>query len=146
MTCASCANRIERRLNKLEGVTATVNYATENAAVEFDPGRTSPDDLLGAVEAAGYKAALPGAGDPAGEGTGSDPEEEHVRSLRHRLIGAAVLSTPLLLISMIPALQFTYWQWLSLQLAAPVVFCGPPGRSTGRPGRTSSTRPRPWTR
>ena len=122
MTCASCANRIERRLNKLDGVTATVNYATEKAAVEFDAGQVSTDDLLGAVEAAGYRATLPGpAGGSEAEAAG-DPEEEHVRSLRRRLIGAAALSVPLLLISMIPALQFEYWQWLALQLATPVVF------------------------
>jgi len=123
MTCASCANRIERRLNKLEGVTATVNYATEKAAVEFEAGAVSTDDLIGAVEAAGYRATLPrspadGApGDADGAG-----EDAAVVSLRNRLIGAAVLSVPLLAISMIGALQFVYWQWLALQLATPVVF------------------------
>jgi len=121
MTCASCANRIERRLNKLDGVTATVNYATENAAVEFDPGRVGTDDLLGAVEAAGYQATLPSASGGEESEQGTDGEDEHVRSLRVRLIGSAVLSIPLLVISMIPALQFTYWQWLALQLAVPVV-------------------------
>jgi len=118
MTCASCAHRIERKLNKLEGVTASVNYATEKAAVEFDPAQVSPDDLLGTVEAAGYQATLPAA---AGGETHEDPEEHHVRSLRRRLIGAAALSVPLLALSMIPALQFTHWQWLALQLATPVV-------------------------
>ncbi|MEV4419334.1 heavy metal translocating P-type ATPase [Patulibacter sp. NPDC049589] len=121
MTCASCANRIERRLNKLDGVEATVNYATEKAAVRYDPATVSPDDLVGAVEAAGYHATL-----PATPGTPATPEAEDdddpSRSLRIRLIGSALLSVPLLLISMIPALQFDYWQWLALQLATPVVF------------------------
>ncbi len=120
MTCASCANRIERRLNKLEGVTATVNYATEKAAVEFDADQVDTDDLIGAVEAAGYRAALPSAGGT--EEAQEDADERHLRTLRGRLIGAAALSIPLLLISMIPALQFEYWQWLALQLATPVVF------------------------
>ncbi|MEJ7786803.1 MAG: heavy metal translocating P-type ATPase [Solirubrobacteraceae bacterium] len=124
MTCSSCANRIERRLNKLDGVQATVNYATEKAAVSFDSALVGTDELVGAVEAAGYKARLP---QPAGADGDNDPgaldiEDRHVRDLRGRLIGAAVLSVPLLAISMIPALQFDYWQWLALQLATPVVF------------------------
>jgi len=124
MTCSSCANRIERKLNKLDGVQATVNYATEKATVQFDPDQVSPDDLVDAVEAAGYKARLP---QPAGNGGEQDRgeaagEDRHVRDLRARLLGAAVLSVPLLAISMIPALQFAYWQWLALQLATPVVF------------------------
>jgi Cu+-exporting ATPase len=123
MTCASCANRIERKLNKLEGVQATVNYATEKAAVEFDPAHVSPEDLVGAVEAAGYRAKLP-APPPSGNGAAAVAveEEDPTRSLRHRLIGAAALSIPLLLISMVEPLQFDNWQWLALQLATPVVF------------------------
>jgi len=121
MTCSSCANRIERKLNKLDGVQATVNYATEKAAVRFDPARVSTDDLAGAVEAAGYKTRVPGAGGDGDPG-GTAVEDAHVRDLRTRLIGAAVLSAPLLAISMIPPLQFDYWQWLALQLATPVVF------------------------
>ncbi|HEV2771009.1 MAG TPA: heavy metal translocating P-type ATPase, partial [Solirubrobacteraceae bacterium] len=118
MTCASCASRIERKLNKLEGVTARVNYATEKAAVEFDPGRISTEDLLGTVEAAGYQATLPRATSREVE---EPPEERHLHSLRRRLLGAAALTVPLLVLSMIPALQFTHWQWLALQLATPVV-------------------------
>jgi P-type Cu+ transporter len=117
MTCASCANRIERRLNKLDGVSATVNYATEKARVEFDPGAVAPDQLVEAVEAAGYSAALP-ASEPA-ETTDAEPDE--IAALRRRLIFAAVLSIPVLLMAMIPALQFDNFQWLSLNLVTPVV-------------------------
>ncbi len=121
MTCASCASRIERRLNKLDGVSATVNYATEQATVDYDPATTSPDDLLGAVEAAGYRAVLP-ASEPAG-GT-EEPEHDEAGELRRRLIISAALSLPVLLLAMVPALQFDNWQWLSLQLATPVVVWG----------------------
>jgi Cu+-exporting ATPase len=115
MTCASCAARIERRLNKLEGVTASVNYATETATVDFDPARVSTEDIVGAVEAVGYGAHLPAAeAAPAAE---RDP-------LRQRLVLSALLTVPVILLGMIPALQFTYWQWLSLQLATPVVLWG----------------------
>jgi Cu+-exporting ATPase len=119
MTCASCAHRIERKLNKLEGVRATVNYATERAAVEFDSGRVAPADLVEAVEAAGYKAMLP-ATDAAVQPHDTQADI-HVRDLRRRLVGASALSLPVLLLSMVPALQFDYWQWLSLNLATPVV-------------------------
>jgi P-type Cu+ transporter len=112
MTCASCANRIERRLNKLEGVTATVNYATEKAAVEFDSGAVAPEQLVAAVEAAGYKTVVP-----------SD-EPDETAPLRLRLIVSTLFSVPVLLIAMIPSLQFDNWQWLSLQLATPVVIWG----------------------
>ncbi|WP_037183454.1 heavy metal translocating P-type ATPase [Rhodococcoides fascians] len=113
MTCASCANRIERKLNKLDGVTATVNYATEKARVRSDG--VPVEDLIGAVEAAGYTATLPAA-DPD-----STPETD---PLKQRLIVSAVLSVPVIAMAMIPALQFTNWQWLSLTLAAPVVVWG----------------------
>lgn len=125
MTCASCANRIERKLNKLDGVTATVNYATEKAKVTYDASVTT-DDLVAAVEAAGYGAALPkppAAGDagPAGGGAaGDDP----VRALRQQLLVSAVLTVPVIAMAMAPALQFDNWQWLSLTLAAPVVVWG----------------------
>ena len=106
MTCASCANRIERKLNTLEGVEASVNYATERATVSFDAGRVTPRQLVAAIEAAGYAARLPSASRSA---------------LRQRVVASAVLSAPVLAVSMIPALQFDYWQWLSLALATPVV-------------------------
>lgn len=119
MTCASCANRIERKLNKLDGVTATVNYATEKAKVSY-PGTVSTDDLLRTVEAAGYAAALPTP--PASEEAADDVPERD--PLLQRLLVSAVLSVPVVLLAMVPAWQFTYWQWASLALAAPVVVWG----------------------
>ncbi|PWK87243.1 Cu+-exporting ATPase [Lentzea atacamensis] len=119
MTCASCAARIERKLNKLEGVTASVNYATEKARIDF-PGDLSPADLVKVVEDTGYTAEL-----PAPPVTGDTvAEEDPTRSLRQRLVTSAVLSVPVIALAMIPALQFTYWQWLSLALAGPVVVWG----------------------
>jgi Cu+-exporting ATPase len=118
MTCASCASRIEKKLNKLEGVTASVNYATEKASVDFDPSLASPDALLGAVESAGYKARL------VEEPRGAAAEDDPARALRFRLVVSTVLALPVLLLSMIPGLQFDNWQWLSLQLATPVVLWG----------------------
>ncbi|NIH79735.1 heavy metal translocating P-type ATPase [Amycolatopsis viridis] len=117
MTCASCAMRIERKLNKLDGVTATVNYATEKAKVTF-PADLDPAALVAQVEAAGYSAELPRprTAEPAGTA-----EEDPTASLRQRLIGSAVLSVPVIALAMVPALQFTYWQWISLTLAAPVI-------------------------
>ncbi|MBA2772912.1 MAG: copper-translocating P-type ATPase [Nocardioidaceae bacterium] len=122
MTCASCANRIERKLNKLEGVTATVNYATEKAKVTFPQG-VAPEDLVATVEQAGYGAALPrptGAGAEAESAASDDP----TRSLRQRLLVSALLTVPVIAMAMVPALQFEFWQWLSLTLAAPVVVWG----------------------
>ncbi|MCB1010433.1 MAG: heavy metal translocating P-type ATPase [Microthrixaceae bacterium] len=120
MTCASCANRIEKRLNKLDGVTATVNYATEKAAVSYAEG-IDPDDLVAQVEAAGYSATLP-LKRPEAEATSAEAEE--TESLRQRVLISAALSLPVVLMAMIPALQFDNWQWLSLTLAAPVVVWG----------------------
>jgi Cu+-exporting ATPase len=120
MTCASCASRIERKLNKLDGVTATVNYATEKARVLF-PDQVTPDELVTVVEQAGYTARLPAPPrPPTAEVPGQDPAE----SLRRKLIICIVLTVPVVAMAMIPALQFTYWQWLSLTLAAPVVVWG----------------------
>ncbi|MBA2240061.1 MAG: copper-translocating P-type ATPase [Solirubrobacterales bacterium] len=125
MTCASCANRVERRLNKLDGVEATVNFATEQASVEFDSGKLEPQDLVQAVQAAGYDVRLP-AGVAEARETGSqaaedDDAERELGALRRRLLISAALSLPILLLAMVPPLQFDYWQWLSLQLATPVV-------------------------
>ncbi|MDX6375706.1 MAG: P-type Cu+ transporter, partial [Gaiellaceae bacterium] len=118
MTCASCATRIERSLNRLDGVQATVNYATERAAVDFDPATVTQQDLLDAVRSAGYTARLPAAGGQADADAPRDPTE----SLRRRLIASTILTLPVLAMAMIPALQFDSWQWLALQLATPVVF------------------------
>jgi Cu+-exporting ATPase len=118
MTCASCANRIERKLNKLEGVTASVNYATEKATVDFDAGAVAPEQLVAAIEAAGYQAAL-----PAAQSAASD-ELDETAPLRQRLVVSLALMLPVLAMAMIPPLQFDNWQWLSLTLAAPVVLWG----------------------
>ena len=126
MTCASCANRIERKLNKLDGVSATVNFATEKATVDYDPTFAEPEDLLGAVKAAGYQTVLPAA-DAGHDGGGHAHHElaqDEAAALRRRLVISAVLSFPVLLLAMVPALQFDNWQWLSLQLATPVVLWG----------------------
>jgi Cu+-exporting ATPase len=116
MTCASCANRIERKLNKLDGVTATVNYATEKAKVTFVDD-VAPTALVEQVEAAGYTATLP----QPKQSEPVDEPDDPLRTLRQRLIGSLVLTVPIIALAMIPALQFTYWQWISLNLAAPVV-------------------------
>jgi Cu+-exporting ATPase len=113
MTCASCAARIEKKLNRLDGVTATVNYATEKASVAYDPAQVEPEALVAAVEQVGYAARLPSDEPEAAAPTG-DP-------LLRRLLLAAILTVPVLALGMIPALQFRNWQWLTLQLATPVV-------------------------
>ena len=123
MTCASCAMRIEKKLNKLEGVVATVNYATEKAKVTVPDGY-DPALLIAEVEKTGYSAALPAPkGKRADAGATGDAEDEdpELRSLRNRLIGSVVLTAPVIAMAMIPALQFMYWQWASLALAAPVI-------------------------
>ncbi|UVY84647.1 heavy metal translocating P-type ATPase [Brachybacterium sp. NBEC-018] len=122
MTCASCANRIERKLNKLDGVSATVNYATEKAKVTA-PSGYDPQLLVAEVEKAGYTAALPAPPAPEADDA-AEAEDPELRSLRQRLIGVAVLTVPVIALAMIPALQFEYWQWLSLTLAAPVITWG----------------------
>ena len=122
MTCASCANRIERKLNKLDGVQATVNYATEKAKVTV-PAGYDPALLISEVEKTGYTAALPEPqhADPASAAEADDATDPELTSLKHRLIGSIVLTVPVIAMAMIPAWQFTYWQWASLTLAAPVI-------------------------
>ncbi|MCV7153609.1 MULTISPECIES: heavy metal translocating P-type ATPase [Mycolicibacterium] len=126
MTCASCANRIERKLNKLDGVAATVNYATEKATVTVPDGY-DPALLIAEVEKTGYTAALPTPRAPApSDASGEIPnadgiDDPELASLRHRLRASTVLTVPVIAMAMIPALQFTYWQWASLTLAAPVI-------------------------
>jgi Cu+-exporting ATPase len=118
MTCASCANRIERKLNKLDGVTATVNYATEKAVVHHVPAVTE-DALVEVVEAAGY-----GVVPPVEETVPDGPDAAASDEARQRLVVSALLSVPVIAMAMIPALQFESWQWASLTLAAPVVVWG----------------------
>ena len=124
MTCASCAARVEKKLNKLDGVAATVNYATEKAKVSFDHA-VSRDDLIAAVEKAGYTARLPAPPRRTPESEqGAAAEPDPVADLRQRLLVSTALTVPVVAMAMVPALQFTYWQWLSLTLAAPVVVWG----------------------
>lgn len=115
MTCSSCAMRIEKKLNKLPGVSATVNYATEKAHV-YLPADISVERAIETVIASGYTATLP-VEDPA-------DDSAEIRLLRRRLTISAVLTIPVVLMAMIPALQFDYWQWISLALATPVVLWG----------------------
>jgi len=125
MTCASCATRIERKLNKIEGVEASVNYATEKARVHSNTG-VSISELLKTVEDAGYTATLPAPPEPAPESTTAalSPADRETEALKQRLIIATVLTVPVVLMSMIPVLQFTNWQWLALTLASPVAVWG----------------------
>ncbi|MDQ7905678.1 heavy metal translocating P-type ATPase [Phytohabitans sp. ZYX-F-186] len=117
MTCASCASRIEKKLNRMDGVSATVNYATEKAAVTVTDPAVSVADLIATVENTGYTAAVPT----------PEPEAETPREadpLRTRLLVSIALTVPVVVLAMVPAWQFEYWQWLSLTLAAPVVAWG----------------------
>ena len=119
MTCASCAARVEKRLNGLDGVEATVNFATEAAAVTYDRALIGPDQIVAAVEAAGYRARPARTAKEDERGAG-DP----LRRLRQRLVVSAVLSLPVLLLSMVEPLQFDGWQWVAFALATPVVLWG----------------------
>jgi len=133
MTCASCAARIEKKLNKLDGVSATVNYATEKAKVTYAQS-VSPRDLVATIEATGYTAALPapkvrnatvaGSAGTTQDDAERDEKDDEVSRLRQRLLISAALSLPVLLMSMVPELQFDNWQWLALTLASPVVVWG----------------------
>jgi P-type Cu+ transporter len=118
MTCASCARRVERTLNQLDGVSASVNYATERATVDFDAAAVAPQELVAAVQAAGYEASLPSTA------RGEDTEPDETAPLRRRLLISTALTVPVLLLTMIAPLQFDNWQWLCLTLAAPVAIWG----------------------
>ncbi len=120
MTCAACANRIERKLNKLDGVTATVNYATEKASVDFDPGVVGASELITTIESIGYGATLP----ESTVATIDEAPDPHLESLRRRLRVSLMLGVPVLLLSMVEAFQFRNWQWLAFALAAPVATWG----------------------
>ena len=127
MTCASCAARVEKKLNKLDGVTATVNFATETARVRL-AGTVTPDELIAAVKQAGYSAAVPPATQPESPGQAGGPPPagavDEVASLRHRLLVSLALAVPVVVLAMVPAAQFRYWQWASLALASPVAVWG----------------------
>lgn len=129
MTCASCAARIEKKLNRMDGVRATVNFATGKARVDFAPG-VRVEDLIATVEKTGYTAELPrpepesvpAAADPGAAGTGHQGGEAD--GVRRRLLVSVALTVPVVVLSMVPAVQFTYWQWLALALTGPVVAYG----------------------
>jgi P-type Cu+ transporter len=129
MTCASCAARIEKRLNKLDGVEASVNYALERAKVSF-PSTLTPDDLVAEVEKVGYTAHVPAAGPAAGAARatpgerGEVGEVDETAPLFNRLVVSLLLTVPVVQMAMFERFQFDYWQWLSLTLAAPVVVWG----------------------
>ncbi|MGW1285081.1 heavy metal translocating P-type ATPase [Streptomyces sp. NPDC002586] len=124
MTCASCAARVEKKLNRMDGVSATVNYATEKAKIAFGAG-VGVADLIATVERTGYTAEEPAPTAPEPEAAPETPERDpELGALRHRLLVSALLAAPVVLLAMIPALQFDNWQWLSLTLAAPVVVWG----------------------
>ncbi|MZE67570.1 heavy metal translocating P-type ATPase, partial [Streptomyces sp. SID5789] len=120
MTCAACVRRVEKKLAKLDGVTATVNLATGLARVSH-PAAVAPQDLVVAVEQAGYEAALPAPPEDTADGEETDQGDAEARRERERLLVTALLAVPVLVLSMVPALQFRNWQWLCFMLAAPVV-------------------------
>lgn len=135
MTCSSCAARVEKALNRVDGAAATVNFATEAASVAYDPVLVDPRDLVAVVETSGYSARLPqragasaatvavsGEGVAGGEGVAESEAELDV--LRRRLLVSAVLTVPVVAVAMVPGLQFRFWQWLALALASPVVVWG----------------------
>ncbi|WBB97196.1 heavy metal translocating P-type ATPase [Solwaraspora sp. WMMA2080] len=132
MTCSSCAARIEKKLNRIDGVTATVNFATEKASVTVEDPAVTADELIDVVRRTGYTAQLPAPPQDArsaalSDGSAGDERpavSDDLRSLRTRLRVALVLSVPVVVLAMVPAWQFTYWQWVSLVLAVPVVLYG----------------------
>jgi P-type Cu+ transporter len=133
MTCASCARLIEKKLNKLDGVSATVNYATEKAKVTYDPA-ISVEDLLAAIRATGYQPVLPSPRKPeagaapgptaTAEAISAESRTDKVDELRRRLLVSLALTLPVVVLAMVPPAQFDYWQWASLTLAAPVTLWG----------------------
>ncbi|WSU55968.1 heavy metal translocating P-type ATPase [Streptomyces sp. NBC_01092] len=123
MTCASCAARVEKKLNRMDGVTATVNYATEKAKVSY-PAGIEVADLIAVVEKTGYTAEEPAPPHPATHEPQQAPEDPELTGYRQRLTVSVLLAAPVIALSMIPALQFDNWQWLALTLASPVVVWG----------------------
>ena len=131
MTCSSCSSRVQRKLNKLDGVDATVNYSTETATVDFDPAKTSSQVLIDEVRSAGYDAfemtddAVGGEAAAKGASTSEKLEDarlEEAEKLKRTTIWAALVSLPVMVVSMVPALQFTNWQWAAFAAATLVFF------------------------
>jgi len=123
MTCASCAARIEKKLNRMDGVEATVNYATAKALVAHPPG-VGVDELIATVERTGYTAERPRQAPPEPDPDATGPADPELTALRQRLLVTVALAVPVVLLAMVPALQFRYWQWLSFALAGPAVAYG----------------------
>ena len=140
MTCTSCSSRVQRKLNKVEGVDASVNFSTETASVDFDPGKTDRASLIQVVRDAGYDAFAMSAAEPGADDTSSSTassadsmnsidlaRENEAADLKRTVIWSALLAVPIMLVSMIPALQFTYWQWAVFTLTTLVfVVAGAP--------------------
>lgn len=127
MTCTSCSARVERKLNKLDGVEATVNYATESAQVSYDPEKVDTEQLIKTVEGAGYGAFTMATEVPesdSGQSRIDAARDDEASDLKHRVIISALLSIPVVLVSMIPALQFNNWQWAVLTIVTPIFFWG----------------------
>jgi Cu+-exporting ATPase len=124
MTCATCATRIEKKLNRIDGVTATVNFATERATVTVDDPAVTPADLIATVEKTGYRAELPAKENKENKENKEPEPRDETSDLRTRLWISVALAVPVVALAMVPAWQFTYWQWASLVLAAPVVVYG----------------------
>ena len=144
MTCASCAARIEKRLNRIEGVTATVNYTTEKASVAFGPSVTT-SDLIAQVEATGYTARLPVPAQSSTEAAALEPTDP-THALRVRLLISLVLATPVVALAMVPALQFDAWQWLSLDVGGPGCHVGGVAVPQSNVDEPPPRRRRRWTR
>ena len=133
MTCTSCSSRVQRKLNKVDGVTANVNFATETAAIEYDPATANPESLIEVVRGAGYDAFTMGDDSSDAEGPEDDADPaaaartQESRDLLRRTLISAALSTPVMLVSMLPSLQFDNWQWAAAILATIVyIFGGAP--------------------
>ena len=124
MTCTSCSSRVERKLNKLDNVEATVNFATESASVSYDPATTTPADLIDVVEGAGYGAFTVDDGGEASASTADTAREGEASDILQRTLVSAALSLPVMLLSMVPALQFQNWQWACLVLTTLVYVIG----------------------